>query len=198
MHYNIIYIDWQKIFFQRLFPVLTCSGYWAQPQIHLCQTWFIFHFRYFPRRWELHKGYIPVSSFKQFLESLAGSFTCVEGLVKIQFGLLISKGSAYNSNSMSNVPEPGQYPLKGNCQHDPWHQRLKYRPGLVFIWHFILFLDSTFRSSPIHHDHWPQPNRWNIWEKTFWVNNNPTQLGHCCNRPNMKGFLALQYFILYD
>ena len=111
------YIDWWKILFQRLFPVLTCSGYWAQPQIHLCQTWFIFHFRYFHRRWELHKGYIPVSSFKQFLESLAGSFTCVEGLVKIQFGLLISKGSAYNSNSMSNVPEPGQYPLKENCQH---------------------------------------------------------------------------------
>ena len=21
----------------RLFPVLTCCGYWAQPQIHLCQ-----------------------------------------------------------------------------------------------------------------------------------------------------------------
>ena len=79
------------ILFQRLFPVLTCSGYWAQPQIHLCQTWFIFHFRYFSPRWELCKGYIPVSSFKQFLESLAGSFTCVEGLVKIQFGLLISK-----------------------------------------------------------------------------------------------------------
>ena len=29
---------------RRLFPVLTCCGYWAQPQIHQRQTWFIFHY----------------------------------------------------------------------------------------------------------------------------------------------------------
>ena len=27
-----------------MFPVLTCCGYWAQPQIHQRQTWFIFHY----------------------------------------------------------------------------------------------------------------------------------------------------------